>query len=76
MNAVKGIFKDGIVELIDAPGITNQTEVLVIFPDKKKNVRKIRGLYKNALINYDDIENELKTCNSLSEKEILKDMKY
>ncbi|MBA7546336.1 hypothetical protein ES705_38726 [subsurface metagenome] len=71
MNAVKGFYHDGIVELIDDPKIQGPADVLIIFPDKDKKVRKIRGLLKDCNISYNDIENDLKSLNRISELHIL-----
>lgn len=36
MNAIKGIYHDGVIELIEKPETQETSEVLVIFPGKKK----------------------------------------
>jgi len=76
MNAIKGIYKNGIVELLNYPGESAPTEVLVIFPDKKKTVIKVGGLYKDSSIDFKEMDKELKNLNLISEKEVMKDMKY
>ncbi|HOP31223.1 MAG TPA: hypothetical protein P5120_12720 [Spirochaetota bacterium] len=75
MNSIKGIYHNGIVEPIIKPKIDIPTEVIIIFPDEAKRVTKIGGLYKNAKIDYEQIEKELKELsrkedNSLRKKDI------
>jgi len=71
MNAVKGIYHNGMVELIEKPGIKGSAEVLVIFPEKKKKIAKIGGLFKGHKIDYAGIEGELKKLSKQSRKHIL-----
>lgn len=71
MNAVKGIYHNGMVELIEKPEIRGSAEVLVIFPEKKKKIAKIGGLFKGHKINYAGIEGELKKLSKQSQKHIL-----
>jgi hypothetical protein len=71
MNAVKGIYHNGMVELIEKPGIKGTAEVLVIFPEKKKKIAKIGGLFKGHKIDYVAVEKELKKLSKQSEKHIL-----
>lgn len=71
MNAVKGIYHNGMVELIEKPGIKGTAEVLVIFPEKKKKIVRIGGLFKGHKIDYVAIEKELKNLSKQSQKHIL-----
>ncbi len=71
MNAVKGIYHNGMVELIEKPGIKGSAEVLVIFPEKKKKIAKIGGLFKEHTIDYAGIEGALKKLSRKSRKHIL-----
>ncbi len=73
MNAVKGIYHNGMIELIEKPGIKGTAEVLVIFPEKKKKMAKIGGLFKGHKIDYAVIEKELKKLNRESGKHILEE---
>ena len=66
MLAIKGIYQDGNVTLIDKPPVLEASEVLVIFPDKTKMVVKIGGLFKGYEINEEEIEKELKALNQHS----------
>ncbi len=68
MNAIKGIYHDGVIELIEKPETQETSEVLVIFPEKKKGISKIGGLFKNYDINYEEIEEELKKLVIMSKK--------
>ena len=36
MNAIKGIYHNGVIELIEKPETQETSEVLIIFPEKKK----------------------------------------
>ena len=47
MNAIKGIYHNGVIELIEKPEMQETSEVLVIFPDKRKKIAKIGGIFKN-----------------------------
>lgn len=71
MKAKKGIYHNGVVELIEKPETQETSEVLVIFPEKKKGISKIGGRFKNFNINYDEIEEELKKLSQDSQKHIL-----
>ncbi|MDN3514137.1 MAG: DUF104 domain-containing protein [Candidatus Brocadia sp.] len=71
MNAIKGIYHNGVIELIEKPETQETSEVLVIFPEKKKGITKIGGLFKNYVINYKEIEEELKKLTRDSQKHIL-----
>jgi len=73
MNAVKGIYHNGMVELIEKPGIKGSAEVLVIFPEKKKKVAKIGGLFKGHKIDYSGIEGELKKLSRQNERHLLEE---
>ena len=71
MNAIKGIYHNGAIELIEKPETQETSEVLVIFPEKKKGITKIGGLFKNYDINYEEIEEELKKLTRDSQRHIL-----
>jgi hypothetical protein len=66
MQAVKGIYQDGNVTLVEKPPIHETSEVLVIFPDRTKRIMKIGGLFKDYEIRDDEIERELKDLNQRS----------
>ena len=51
MNAIKGIYHNGVIELIEKPATQETSEVLVIFPDKRKKIAKIGGIFKKYDIN-------------------------
>lgn len=36
MDVIKGIYHDGMVELIEKPGTQETAEALIIFPEKRK----------------------------------------
>lgn len=71
MDAIKGIYHDGIIELIEKPDIQGTSEVLIIFPQQKKKAASIGGLFKNHEIDYKAVDDELKTLSRVSEKHIL-----
>lgn len=70
MNAVKAIYHDGIIDLIEKPALKGTAEVLVIFPEKQKKVAKIGGFFKGHTINYDSIEADLKELAQASQKHL------
>lgn len=73
MNAIKGIYHNGVIELIEKPGIKGTAEVLIVFPEKKKKIAKIGGLFKGYKIDYAGIERELKKLSKRSRQHILDD---
>ncbi|MDO8142593.1 MAG: hypothetical protein Q6358_13920 [Candidatus Brocadiales bacterium] len=46
MNAIKGIYHNGVIELIEKPETQETSEVLIIFPEKKKGISKSAGSLK------------------------------
>ena len=75
MNIIKGIYKDGKIELFENPFFNEPMEVVVIFPEKNKKVTKIGGMYKTAKIDYKQIEADLKNLSQNSEKHLLEEFK-
>jgi len=71
MNAIKGIYHNGVIELIEKPEMQETSEVLVIFPDKRKKIAKIGGIFKKYDINYAEVEEELKKLSLNSQRHIL-----
>ena len=71
MNALKAMYHDGVVEFIEKPVIQEMTEVLIIFPEKVKKVKKIGGIFKNHLINYEAVDAELKMLSRDSQGHLL-----
>ena len=71
MEAIKGIYHDGIIELFEKPDTQGTSEVLIIFPQKKKKAVSIGGLFKGDNIDYNAVEKDLKTLSRISEKHIL-----
>jgi len=71
MNAIKGIYHNGVIELIEKPETQETSEVLVIFPDKRKKIVKIGGIFKKYDINYAEMEEELKKLSLDSQRHIL-----
>ena len=74
MNTVKGIYHDGIVELIEKPEAIEPAEVLVVFPQKKKKIVSIGGLFKKHAINYEAVDEELKKLNQETQKHIISEL--
>lgn len=73
MNAVKGIYHNGIVELLAKPETKGIEEVLIIFPEKKKKIAKIGGLLKGYKIDYSEIELDLKKLSKQSERHLIEE---
>ena len=71
MDTVKGIYHNGIVELIEKPEAIEPSEVLVIFPQKNKKVVSIGGLFKKHAIDYKAVDEELKKLNQETQKHII-----
>jgi hypothetical protein len=71
MNIIKGIYKDGKIELFENPFFNEPMEVVVIFPEKNKKVTKIGGMFKGKNIDYEQIEADLKELSQNSEKHLL-----
>ncbi len=76
MNAIKGIYHNGVIELIEKPETQETSEVLVIFPDKRKKIAKIGGIFKKYDINYAEVEEELKKLSLDSQRHILDETGY
>ncbi len=73
MNAVKGIYHDGLIELIEKPMVKGTAEVLVIFPERKKKIARLGGLFKGHAVDYTSAEKELKKLSKHTEKHILQE---
>jgi len=71
MNAIKGIYHNGVIELIEKPETQETSEVLVIFPGKRNKIAKIGGIFKKYDINYAEMEEELKKLSLNSQRHIL-----
>ena len=75
MLTLKGIYNDGIIELFQKPDIKQPIEVVVVFPElEKKEIKKIRGLFKNSSIDYKEISNDLSVLSKNSEEHIIKEL--
>lgn len=73
MEALRGIYHKGMVELIERPETHAISEVLVIFPEKKKKVYKAGGLFKKQALDYTMIEKELKQLDQTSIKHMIEE---
>jgi hypothetical protein len=71
VNALKAIYHDGVVEFIDKPIIQGMTEILIIFPEKVKKVKKIGGLFKNHFIDYEAVNAEIKSLSRDSQGHLI-----
>ena len=56
MNVLKGVYHDGVIDLIETPKFKDMSEVYVIFPEKRKRIKKLFGLCKDDNVDYDQIE--------------------
>ncbi|GAK50348.1 hypothetical protein U14_01576 [Candidatus Moduliflexus flocculans] len=74
MNAIHGIYHNGMIELSERPSLTKPVEVLVIFPEQQKIVKKVGGLCKDAVIDYDAMEDELRQLSQQTAAHILREM--
>lgn len=68
MDTVKGIYHNGIVELLKKPEAIEPSDVLVVFPQKKKKIFSIGGLFKNHVIDYEAVDEELKKLSLVKQK--------
>ena len=73
MNAVKGIYRNGMIVCIEKPVFQEPVEVLIIFPKPEKKVKQIRGLCEDAFIDDEQIRKDLKELSRLSEKHLLEE---
>lgn len=71
VNALKAIYHDGVVEFIEKPIIQGMTEVIIIFPEKVKKVKKIGGLFKNHFIDHEAVNAEIKSLSRDSQGHLL-----
>jgi len=71
MNAVKGIYHNGTIELLEKPQFQTSVEVLVIFPETRKVVKKIGGLFVDFPIDYEQVTRDLNTLSRTSEEHLL-----
>lgn len=69
--AIKGIYKNGVIELTQTPEFHSPVEVMVIFLENKKKITKIGGTFKDFTIDYDKIEPDLKELKQNSSAHIL-----
>ena len=73
MNAIHGIYHNGSIELTERPLFADPVEVLVIFSEQRKIIKKIGGMFKNAHIDYEAIEDELRQLSKKSAAHILQE---
>ncbi len=73
MNAIHGIYHNGSIELSEQPSLTEPVEVLVIFPEPRKIVKKVGGLCKEAVLDYEAIEADLRQLRTGSVAHILQE---
>lgn len=74
MDTVKGIYHNGIVELLEKPEAIEPSDVLVVFPKEKKKIVSIGGLFKNHAIDYKAVDEELKKLNQETQKHIISEI--
>jgi hypothetical protein len=71
--AIEGIYKNGSIELIGTPKFHRPVEVMVIFFENNKKIKKLGGLFKNFTIDYDQIGQDLKELKRNSSAHILEE---
>ena len=74
MTIVKGIYKDGKIELTEHPFFSETVEVYVIFTQKIKKIIRIEDKFKNVSIDYDRVRNELKQLSQNSTDHLLEEL--
>ncbi|MFQ5638395.1 MAG: hypothetical protein ACE5IR_10425 [bacterium] len=73
MRFLKGIYQNGSIEFIEPPGTEEMTEVVILFPELNKKIRKLGGLYKGSDVDYPQIKKDLKDLSRTSESHLLKE---
>ena len=73
MNVIPGIYHNGSIELNEQPLLTEPVEILVIFPESRKVIKKTGGLCKDAVIDYDAMEDELRQLSQQTATHILRE---
>ena len=68
---LEGIYYNGNIEFIKKPEFDEPMEVLVIFGESNKKIKKLGGLFKNYAVDYDKIEQDLKELSQNSSVNIL-----
>lgn len=71
MTMIKGIYHNGIIEPIEKLKNKDLSEVIIIFPDSTKSVKKISGLFKDYNIDFNEVAKELKLLNKNSKDNLL-----
>jgi len=75
MSIVKAHYHNGKIEFIEKPLYKDNTNVFVIFPDKKKENCKLRGSVKSSHpIDYKQIAEDLRKLSSQSEAHIAEEL--
>ena len=73
MISLKGIYHNGVIELLEKPETEKPTEVMILFPEIKKQISRLQGLFKGTPIDYNALDSDLKILNRESEQHILKE---
>ena len=68
---IEGIYQNGSIELIETPEFHKPVEVVVVFLENKKQIRKLGGLFKDFTVDYNKIEQDLKELKRKSVTHIL-----
>ncbi len=74
MEAVKGVYHKGVIELIEKPESRETAEVLIIFPQKGKKIKKIGGLFKKYAIDYKAVKEDLKKLSHKSQDHMVSEL--
>ena len=62
--AIEGVYRNGIVELAETPIFQEPVNVLVVFLNKEKRVRRLGGLFKDTTVDYEQLEQDLQELQS------------
>jgi len=73
MYAIKGIYRHGAIECIEKPAFPEPVEVLIVFPEQQKVMKKIRGRFQGYEINYDVMEAELRELDRQETDHLLRE---
>lgn len=71
MISLKGIYHNGVIDLLEKPETEKPTEVVVLFPEIQKHISRLQGFFKGAPVDYDALDSDLSNLNRECETHIL-----
>lgn len=57
--AIEGVYRNGAIELTETPPFQEPVNVLVVFLKTKKRITKLGGRFKDAAVDYEQLEQDL-----------------